>query len=94
MLRLGKSMALAAAAAFANAAAPQKSVAPAARGYHGIMGLGLPMVKLERPRHSGPSRKTLYTHHKKVGRSRYRPHQGDQERFRRWKRMELARGED
>lgn len=38
-------------------------------------------------------RKTLYTHHKMVGRSRYRPHQGSQERFRRWKRLELKRGE-
>jgi hypothetical protein len=42
---------------------------------------------------SGPGRKTLYTHHKKVGRSKYMPHQGDQERFRRWKRMELNRGD-
>lgn len=38
-------------------------------------------------------RKTLYTHHKKADRSCYRPHQGTQERFRRWKRMELKRGE-
>lgn len=42
---------------------------------------------------SGPGRKTLDTHHRKIGRSKYRPHQGSAEKFRRWKRMELARGE-
>lgn len=40
-----------------------------------------------------PGRSSLDKHHKKVGRSKYMPHQGSQERFRRWKRMELAKGE-
>ena len=41
----------------------------------------------------GPGRKTLYTHHKKIGRSCYRPHQGSQERLRRWKQLEKQRGD-
>lgn len=44
-------------------------------------------------RRTGPGRKTLYTHHKKIGRSCYRPHQGSQERLRRWKQMEKQRGD-
>ncbi len=45
------------------------------------------------PHRTGPGRKTLDTHHKKIGRSCYRPHQGSQERLRRWKQMEKQRGD-
>lgn len=51
----------------------------------------LPDFMRFRPVHVGPGHRTLDTIHKKVGRSRYRPHQGSAERFRRWKRMELKR---
>ncbi|WP_281932151.1 hypothetical protein [Roseibium album] len=40
-----------------------------------------------------PGRAGLDKHHKKIGRSKYRPHQGSAEKFRRWKRLELARGD-
>ena len=35
----------------------------------------------------GPGRVTMYTHHKKIGRSKYMPHQGKRECARRRKQM-------
>lgn len=39
-----------------------------------------------------PAPQRLPHYHPQFRRSRYMPHQGAQERFRRWKRMELKRG--
>ena len=38
----------------------------------------------------GPGRVTLYTHHKKIGRSKYKPHQGKRECTRRRKQMGVS----
>lgn len=43
-----------------------------------------------RYRSHGPGKKSLYTHWRKVGRNKYRPHQGEQEKARRRRQMGLA----
>ncbi len=95
MRSLGKSMAaqmLAALATVTSSDNAAKTMPPRAAKRGSIMHQALPMVHLERYTCRRP-RKTLYTFHKNVGRSCYRPHQGSQERLRRWKQMEKQRGD-